>query len=680
MRRLFIFMLGITCVSILHAASPPENSRDPYFREALYHAHQGHFFNAIARLDTELGQFYELDEPELDSLFSHIGSAEFSVGDFELSYRMHNRAGRAINAVIEGDVPEAVRNTAAYRLARIYFQKDQAVNALHALQRIEGSVPEPIRDDVEFLRAHIYMKVGRFSDAITTLESLGGTGDLQGFVAYNLGIALAGAGQENEAFAQLDKAGQSKSEKPGGLAIRDKSNLVVGTRYLEEEQAEQASKYLDRVRLEGPFSNRALLGSGWAKASEGRFERALVPWSILVQRNSTDNAVQEAILALPYAYGKLELHGKAALAYGRALDVFGGELDKLNASIKSIRAGKFLEAMVREEVTKDKNWVVKLRDLPETPETYYLIELMASHDFQASLQNYLDLVDLRKRLVAWEGSLDAYEDVISLRRRYYEPLLPQIDEQFRRLDAQMRLRVEQRNHLNNRLQAMLVSPRPSFLARTDERVISEGIARIESEVASSSTGESSAMLARTARLKGVLTWRLATEYDERLTEAHEHLHELDTVIAQLQKQYDAFVRTRQAARQSYDGYEASLQQLRAKRAREHQRVKTLIARQGHMLEILAVDELERRRQRLEEYQVKARFALADSYDRAGKAEIEARTERIQESTGREKSAAEPDNTSQVETRERGEQELSGSAQESSTTRTPAAANTEGETE
>ena len=71
-----------------------------------------------------------LDEPQRDSLHFHIGEAEFSVGDFELYYRMHHRAGRAIKAVLEGAVDEAVRNEAAYRLARIHFQKDQAADAL----------------------------------------------------------------------------------------------------------------------------------------------------------------------------------------------------------------------------------------------------------------------------------------------------------------------------------------------------------------------------------------------------------------------------------------------------------------------------------------------------------------------------------------------------------------------
>ena len=107
--------------------------RDLYFGEALYHAFQGQYFDALQRLDTELAMYRGLDQPELDTLHYHINNAEFSVGDFELNYRMHHRAGRAIKAVLEGAVDEAVRNEAAFRLARIHFQKDQLDDALHAL-------------------------------------------------------------------------------------------------------------------------------------------------------------------------------------------------------------------------------------------------------------------------------------------------------------------------------------------------------------------------------------------------------------------------------------------------------------------------------------------------------------------------------------------------------------------
>ena len=78
--------------------------RDPYFGEALFHAYQGHYFEALERLDSELTQHRRLDEPSLDTIYPYIGRAEFSVGDFELRYRMHLRAGRAIRAVFEGDV------------------------------------------------------------------------------------------------------------------------------------------------------------------------------------------------------------------------------------------------------------------------------------------------------------------------------------------------------------------------------------------------------------------------------------------------------------------------------------------------------------------------------------------------------------------------------------------------
>src|SRR6516225_6168778 len=183
-------LLGLGLAAGL-AARPAEGAglRGLYFGEALYHAFQGLFFDALQRPDTEIAMYRGLDEPRLDSLHYHINDAEFSVGDFELDYRMHLRAGRAIKAVLEGAVDEAVRNEAAFRLARIHFQKNQLDDALQALGRIRGTVPENIKDDVEFLRANIYMATGRPSDAVEVLSHLQNDKSLPGFVAYNLGIA-----------------------------------------------------------------------------------------------------------------------------------------------------------------------------------------------------------------------------------------------------------------------------------------------------------------------------------------------------------------------------------------------------------------------------------------------------------------------------------------------------------
>src|SRR5262245_17095707 len=421
--------------------------RDLYFGEALYYAYQGQFFDALQRLDTELAQYHALDEPRLDTLHYHINDAEFSVGDFELDYRMHHRAGRAIKAVLEGAVDEAVRNEAAFRLARIQFQKDQFDDALHALGRIQGAVPGAIRDDVEFLRANIDMAIGQPGEAVKVLREVHSGQSLAGFVAYNLGIALFQDGRPKEAIEQLDKAGRLPAGDSAGLAIEDKSNLVVGTMLFEAGDFERARQSLDRVHLEGPFSNQALLRAGWADATAGHPDRALVPWNILVDREPTDVSVQEGMLAAPNAYASLNLHGRAALLYGRALELFSNQIEKVEASIASVAEGRFLKALIREESRQDENWVISLRSLPGAPETYYLMELMASHDFQTALHNYLDLEDLQSKLRTWKTSLDAFADVIRLRRQNYEPLLPEVDAQFRELDSRMRLRLEQRKHL-----------------------------------------------------------------------------------------------------------------------------------------------------------------------------------------------------------------------------------------
>jgi hypothetical protein len=594
--------------------------KDLYLGEALYHAYQGQYFDALQRLDTELAQYHGLDEPRLDTLYYHINDAEFAVGDFELNYRMHLRAGRAIKAVLEGAVDQAVRNEAAFRLARIHFQKDQLDDAQQALARIEGPVPEKIRGEVELLRANIFMATGRPSEAVRVLAQMRSDPSLSGFADYNLGIALLQDGQQQKAIEQLDKAGRLEAGDNANLAIRDKSNLVLGTLLFESANPERAKQSLDRVRLEGPFSNQALLRAGWAEATAKHYDRALVPWNLLVDREPTDAAVQEAMLAVPQAFVSLKLPGRAALMYGRALELYSNQLERVDASIASIREGRFLKALIREESRQDETWVVRLRNLPDAPETYYLLELMASHDFQTALHNYLDLEDLQSRLRAWKTSLDAFDDIIRLRGQNYKPLLPEVDAQFRELDSRMRLRLEQRKHVGERLQAMLTAPRPEYLATADERNAGERLALIDKQLGRSNRPGTLALRERAARLRGALTWRLETEYPERLTAAYVHLNELNAHVDALTRQYDAFVRTRQAATHSYVGYDAQIERLLERVGDALQRVDDVMARQGRMIETVAINQLTARRGRLLDQQTQARYGVADSYDRAAHAE------------------------------------------------------------
>ena len=614
--------------------------RDLYFGEVLYYAYQDMPFDALAKLDSELSQYYKLDEAELDSLHMHLDQAEFSVGDMELQYRMSQRAAKAIQTVLGNGIDLATRNQAALALARVFYKKNDAQSALYALDLIKeepdksryeekysldvlrGKEPETFRTDVAYLRALASIDTGQFTQAVELLQKLKKEKTLKGYVLYNLGIALVQVGKDKEAVVVLDELGRLETDDSGLLALKDKTNLKLAYRAVDDGNAKQAKVYFERVRLDGPYSNKALLGLGWVAVAQDRFDRALVPWSILHERAETNSSVQEVLMAVPYAYGKLKAYGKAANLYDHAMDVFARELINLDDSIKSIRTSKFLTALLNENADKDKNWVVNLRDLPDSPETHYILELMASHDFQGSYNNYKDLAELRHHLDKWLADLRVYEEIIEIRRVYQEPLLPIVEEKFKKIDARIKLRIGQRDNLAKKLKNMLIAPRPEYLATANERQAMESIKKLEDSISKTSAESSENVMLRIKRLRGILSWRVVSEYDQRLTDAYNHLISLDDIIQQLKVRHHSFIRTRQAATQSYEGYLIPIRQLRTRLFAAKRTLKGVMAKQGRMLETMAINELDRRRKRLEEYQIKARFALAESYDRATKAQVD----------------------------------------------------------
>jgi len=623
----FILLLVFNAVAENTIDKAPE-LKDIFYGESLFYAFQDKHFDAISKLDAELGQFYALDNPSLDPFNQNLNHAEFSVGSFELAYRMHQRAGRAIKSILESSLNQQIRNEAAYRLAQIYYRKNLPGNALDILENIHGDMAEDLRVDEIYLRAQVYISTGKFTEAIKLLKSIEKEEKYKGFILYNLGIAYIQNEEEEKAVATLSEMGKIKSDDRGVLALKDKANLSLANRMLEKGSPELSKQYFSRVRLNGPFADRALLGMGWVNVSLGNYKKALVPWRILEKREITNESVQESMLAVPYAYGQLNYYGQAALSYGKAMDSFGSEIDRLQASIKSVREGKFLSVVLDKHAERDKNWLHNLRDLQETPETRYIMSLMASNDFQQSLQNYRDLAELRARLSYWLASLDVYVELIGIRRQYYEPLLPVVEKQFKILDARIRVRMSQRDRLDQRLKSMVIARRPDYLATAEERGIQDRLAKIDLYLSNNPKQYTAEIRQRIARLKGVLHWQVNNAYHKRLTYAYKEMQTLDIYIKKLNKAYQSFVRTRQAATQSYEGYDIPIRQLKTKIQARQVKVDGVMARQGRTIEAMAVNELERRRNQLEEYQIKARFALAESYDRATKKQQKKQEEKI----------------------------------------------------
>ena len=125
---------------------------------------------------------------------------------------------------------------------------------------------------------NVLMRQQRYDEAIARLKSWHGEPVWMAYAGFNLGVALVRAQRLPEADTVLTGVGTLDSGSAELLDLRDKANLALGYAYLQADQAARARIPLERVRLQGPYSSRALLGDGWARAAQGDYRAALAPW------------------------------------------------------------------------------------------------------------------------------------------------------------------------------------------------------------------------------------------------------------------------------------------------------------------------------------------------------------------------------------------------------------------
>src|SRR3970282_1378910 len=111
-------------------------------------------------------------------------------------------------------------------------------------------------------------------------------------------------------------------------------------------------------------------------------------------------------------------------------------------------AGTLIDDLLARQPADVSGWFWRLDHVPQTAESRYLYELMASHRFQEGLKTYRDLVFLNDNLDRWTGSLDTSDRIWQPRQRAYEERLPAIDASLARMDldemAQRRVELESR--------------------------------------------------------------------------------------------------------------------------------------------------------------------------------------------------------------------------------------------
>ncbi|HEY1725838.1 MAG TPA: hypothetical protein VGF89_10465 [Steroidobacteraceae bacterium] len=598
---------------------PSIKVQDLFYGDVLFHfwADEDSGWEALTRL--EAYRHWEL-------MPHHAIDAQLLAAGLYLQLAIHNEAGRRFETLLGNDVPVGVRNRAWFYLGKIWYERGYYDRSEQALERIQGQLPQQLEAERTHLLVNVLMRQQRYDDAIATLRGWQGPPDWMAYARFNLGVALVRAGRLPEADPILSAVGTLQTDSDELLTMRDKANLALGFAYLQADKPGPARVALDRVRLNGPYSSRALLGDGWARAATGDYRGALAPWLELQKRSLLDAAVQESFLAVPYALGKLNASAQAADYYETALKSFATESDNLDAAIARIQDGHMLQDLLGQDQDTHYGWFWQLRQLPDSPQSRYLYTLLADNDFQEGLKNYRDLNFLRSGLLAGDDKMDAFAAMIDARERAYAERLPRTDALLA-ADAPTRLRAT-RAQVETQLNAIETGNDVVALGTPTERDQWGRIEALEDKVAAMPAGiERDDAVDKVRLLKGVLYWKLDAAFKERSYAQRRALREVDAALEELQNRWVRVQRARATVPTDTGEFAARIAALGERIKAMRTRLADAAGQQNGYLETVAAAALAAQKDRIEAYSVQARFALADIYDRAGDQEGQAHGDR-----------------------------------------------------
>jgi phage shock protein A len=218
-----------------------------------------------------------------------------------------------------------------------------------------------------------------------------------------------------------------------------------------------------------------------------------------------------------------------------------------------------------------------------------------------------------------EDDMLAYQDMIETRERAYAERLPRADAL---LNSGAVDKLQAREvALDNQLRAIEAQHNVAALGTEEERAQWARIQRIEAGLAGApDTPENADLRTRLALVKGVLFFRLNDAYGARLWQEHRELKDLNLALHETQSRWIRVERARKNVPVNTGEFATRVNALKGRIDTLETRLVAAEQKQRDYLARVAVQELERQKDRLATYQIQARFELGTMYDRAARQE------------------------------------------------------------
>lgn len=283
-------------------------------------------------------------------------------------------------------------------LAQAQYRAEKWSDAEHSLAQTPTFLAaEPDRQKASLL-ARSLLHQNRNDEAARVLDAAVNRLSLGGVDKYNLGVAWLRAGEDARGAGVLSELGRDKNSDAYTQALADQANLVLGYWFLRHQRGGLARAAFERIRMHGPLADNAKVGIGWAELATGggvqrlgttnrgpcgapqpghwgqtgglstapprpcnnrqaefndevlagkpgratpqqAMRRAAVAWDSATQAENMSPAVQEALIALPFALKQAGDPARARSAYRKAIARLESYGAQRAAQISELKAG-----------------------------------------------------------------------------------------------------------------------------------------------------------------------------------------------------------------------------------------------------------------------------------------------------------------------------------------------------
>lgn len=507
------------------------------FGEVMYDFYNNRHLPAITNLliARQQGLFSERDD------FSDV-----VLGNLYTNFGLFNSAEGIFNRLIKRDILAKTRNETWFRTAEVQYKQGKYDEAARILENRIADLPLAIEKERLVMLGNIYINRGDFQKAADMLANIKADDVLGAYALYNAGVAFIRSGEAERGFPLLKRVRDLPPGDEETNALKDRAALAMGFTWLQKGNNDLARESLLTIRMDGPFTNQAMLGLGYANFQRSEFKKALPLWLELLQRNTSDTTVQEALMLAPRAYEELNALPQALFGYRYAADTLRGELKKVERTIMRVRESDWLDSLSPETA---KDAVVSIDPLaPVTnytpaniPEAPYLYSLFASNVFAEDYQLYLELKRIEKLIDFWRDQLPIYQNLLAEHRGRLAPMRPKLEEAIARRSRDIPALRARIAPLQARIETAI---RKGDLEQTATLDQLNQLDRARALEAQFGTGASAQLRERLRRVKGLIIWDIAVSATAQQQQALKDIEILKADLDMAQLHIEALQRQR----------------------------------------------------------------------------------------------------------------------------------------